>query len=98
MSRWQPRAIAKSVLRNFHVPLSDVLYDALRGEAARVGRPATDVARDAIAGHLHALRRADIDRAVTEYARAQAGSSGDLDVQLEAAGVEHLVGRRERRK
>lgn len=88
---------AKSALRNFHVPLPDALYDALRGEAARVGRPATDLAREAIAGHLHAQRRADVDRAVTEYARAHAGSKHDLDPELEASTVEHLAGRRRRR-
>lgn len=38
-----------------------------------------------------ALDRAAIDRALTEYALKHGGTDVDLDPDLEAAGIEHLL-------
>jgi len=73
--------------RNFHVPLPDDLYRALQTEAARSGRPANAVARDAIAQWLETRRQARLDEAILAYATAVAGSPDDLDPDLEEAGL-----------
>jgi predicted transcriptional regulator len=75
-------------LRNFHVPLPDDLYRALRQESERTSRPATVLAREAIRAWLFHRERAARSQAVTEYAEAVAGSQDDLDVELEMAGIE----------
>ena len=77
-------------LRSFHLPLPADLYEELRAEARRRGRPATTVARQVIADGLRALRRQELAEEIAEYARENAGTSADLDTELEAAGVESL--------
>lgn len=84
-----------SSTRSFHLPLPAVLYEELRAEARRRGRPATVVAREAIAESLRALRRQELAEEIAEYARANAGTSADLDSELEAAGIEHLRAKKE---
>ena len=76
--------------RNFHVPLPDDLYRALQTEAARSKQPANAVAREAIAQWLETRRQARIDDAILAYAAETAGSTEDLDPELEAAGLELL--------
>ena len=77
--------------RNFHLPLPDDLYASLRHEAAAAGRPATDLAREAIQGLIRARRRRALDAAVAAYASESAGSPEDLDMEMEAAAIEHLL-------
>mgnify|MGYP001564139591 CR=1 FL=1 len=86
-----------SAAQHLHVPLDSALYQALMAEARRLGRPATQVAREAIERLLEARRREAIDRELLDYARAVAGTSADLDPIIEAAGVERLLGRRPRK-
>ncbi len=62
-------------MRNFHLPLPDGVYLDLHEEAARSGRPATALARQAIA----------------MFAAENAGSPMDHDAELEAASIEHLL-------
>ena len=38
-----------------------------------------------------ALDRAALDQAIREYAEKHAGTDADLDPDLEAAGIEHLL-------
>ena len=38
-----------------------------------------------------ALDRAALDKAISDYAREHAGTDADLDPDLEAAGIEHLL-------
>lgn len=75
---------------NFHLPLPEALSLELRDVAAAEKRPATEVARDllrsALAERRRALQRVDIKA----WAERNAGSELDLDVGLEAAGVEAL--------
>ena len=76
--------------RNFHLPLPDDLYASLRREAARAGRPATELAREAIKALIRVRRRA-LDAAVVAFASDAAGTPADLDVDMEAAAIEHLL-------
>ena len=78
-------------MKNFHLPLPDETYADLRAEAARAQVPATALAREAIDWWLREqLRKARHDR-IAAYAAEIAGTDLDLDPDLEAAGIEHLV-------
>ena len=78
-------------LKNFHLPLPEDLYDALRREAEREHKPATTLAREALEHWLGERRRADLRREIEGYAAAVAGTEQDLDEGLEAASVEFLL-------
>ncbi len=78
-------------MRNLHVPLPDDVYARLRSEADRSGRPATVLAREAIRTWLRRRRKIARHEAITAYAARWAGSSLDLDPELEAAGLEHWL-------
>ena len=78
-------------MKNFHVPLPDETYNHLRIAAERSKVPATALAREAIDLWLRQqLRKARHD-AISAYAKEMAGTTSDLDPDLEAAGIEHLV-------
>ncbi len=79
-----------TTLRNFHVPLSDEIYHALRAEAERIKQPATLLARMAIEAWLEQRRAAALHDELAAYAARHAGTAYDLDEDLEAAGLEHL--------
>lgn len=81
----------KTNMKNLHVPLPQPLYRRLRAEAKRANRPATALAREAIDLWLAEQYRASVYDAIASYARKVAGTSEDLDPDLEAAGVEHLA-------
>ncbi len=76
--------------RNFHLPLSEGLYDRLRGEAQKRGRPATAIARQALEAWLAQQRRMELHESIAEYARREAGGQADLDAELEESGLESL--------
>jgi len=82
--------------RNLHVPLPEGLYRRLRSEAARVRRPATEIAREAIDRWLADMQRSAIHAGIMAYAESVAGTREDLDPELERASVEHLLGPRSR--
>jgi predicted DNA-binding protein len=77
--------------RNFHVPLSQEVYDGLRSEARKRGRPATAIARHAIEAWLRRTRASELHEEIASYARRQGGSNADFDAPLEAAGIEYLL-------
>jgi hypothetical protein len=84
-----PKHVAdKEALRNFHVPLPEGIYEDLKAEAAAGNRSANALAREAIAYWLDVQRRARVHQEVLEYAMAMAGTEHDLDIALEAAGLE----------
>jgi predicted DNA-binding protein len=87
----------RHAIKNFHLPLPEELYEALRDEAARLGRPATAVARDAIEAWLGERRRAVVKEAIARYAVRQAGTEADLDPLLEKASLEALRARKPQR-
>jgi len=76
---------------NFHVPLSDKLNRELRAEAKRAGRPATELAREAIEHLVEDRKREALHREIATYAQAVAGTPQDLDSELEAAATSHLL-------
>ena len=73
---------------NFHVPLPDNLYQALRQESERSKRPATVLAREAIQAWLEEREKKLRQEAIKAYAIQVAGSKDDLDEDLEAAALE----------
>jgi predicted transcriptional regulator len=87
-----------ATLRNFHLPLPDDVYQALRDEAAAVKQPATVIARQAIESWLRERKRAAVREAIAAYAAEHAGTSADLDTELEAAGLQMLRRAKRRRK
>ena len=89
--------MALKAQRNLHVPLSEALHDRLRAAATRSGRPATTLAREAIEAWIEEREREAIDEAITAYASEMARTSADLDEDLERAGIEHLLGGRQKR-
>ena len=82
-------------IRSFHLPLPSRLYEELQAEARRRGRPATAVARQVIEDGLRAMRRHELAEEIADYARENAGTSDDLDAELESAGIESLRSREE---
>ena len=78
-------------MKNFHLPLPDNTYEQLKAAAVRAKAPATTLAREAIDFWLRQeLRKARHD-AIAAYAEEFAGTGLDLDADLEATGVEHLI-------
>ena len=84
-------------MKNFHLPLSEEVYAALREQAAALSRPATVIAREAIEAWLRERRRASVREAIAEYAAKHAGTMTDLDPALEAAAL-HLLRKRRRKR
>jgi hypothetical protein len=84
--------------KNFHVPLDEDVYLRLKVEAERSGTPATELAREAIEATLAERRRAELDESIASYAVEVAGTSDDLDRELERAALLHLVKPRRRRR
>ena len=77
--------------RNFHVPLTDETYRALRSEADRRRQAATTLAREAVEEWLARRRAETLHADIAAYAARHAGTSADLDTALEAAGIELLI-------
>jgi len=78
-------------MKNFHVPLPADLYNQLQQEAEQAHRPATQLARQAIADWIQQRQAAALHQAMAEYASRWAGTDADLDVDLEQAGVDMLL-------
>jgi predicted DNA-binding protein len=89
--------MAGKAAHNLHVPLPAEVHDRLRAEATRSGRPATALAREAIEAWIAERERHAVHEAIVEYANEMAGSSADLDDDLERAGIDHLVRKRRKR-
>ena len=79
-----------TMVKNLHVPLPNDLKDELRTEAERSGRPATEIARDAIRLFLRQCRRQALREEIAAYARSVAGTAADLDPALEDSALEVL--------
>ena len=78
-------------MHNFHLPLPEEVYRDLREEAARAGRPATALAREAIELWLRHRRKVTRHEAIAAFAAENAGSPVDLYTELESASLEHLI-------
>jgi hypothetical protein len=77
-----------SATKNFHLPLPEELYDELRLCAREVDQPATRFAQELMRAGLEDWRRARRRKAIAAYAQQAAGSSEDLDPELERAGIQ----------
>ena len=91
------KTATKGAIRNFHLPLPQRVYEALREEAASLRQPATVVAREAIEAWLRERKRAGVREAIATYALKHAGTAADLDPSLESAALELLRGKKPRR-
>ena len=78
-------------MKNFHLPLPDRTYAELRDAAKRSGRPATVVARDAIALWLRTRKKVERHNSIVACAAEIAGTEADFYPRLEAAAIEHLM-------
>jgi predicted transcriptional regulator len=85
-------------MKNFHVPLPDDVYERLRAAAERSKTPAMKLAREAINLCIRQQLRKARHEAIAAYAAGAAGTTLDLDVDLEKAGIEHLVAPRKESK
>ncbi|HBY61571.1 MAG TPA: hypothetical protein DEH78_17250 [Solibacterales bacterium] len=63
----------------------------MRSAAERSKVPATAIAREAIDLWLRQRLRRSRHEAIAAYAAKAAGTTLDLDANLEAAGIEHLM-------
>jgi len=79
--------------RNFHVPLPDALYQFLSLEAERRRQPTTTLVREVLEEWVQRLRAQALHSEIANYAARHAGTSMDINAELEAAGVELLVER-----
>jgi len=83
-------------MKNFHLPLPKETYAHLRAQAERMQVPATALAREAVDWWLREQARKARQDQISAYATEMAGTNLDLDTDLEAAAVEHLVSARKR--
>jgi hypothetical protein len=88
VAQWQR---GTKTMKNFHLPLPEQTYALLRAEAERMQVPATALAREAVDLWLRQQRRTARQDAIASYAAEMAGTSIDLDADLESAGIEHIV-------
>ena len=77
--------------RNLHIPLPESHHKALRAEVARSGQPATELAREALRVLIEERQRKALHDEISAYAAATAGTRNDLDPDLEAAALKHLL-------
>ena len=82
--------MAAPARRNFHVPLPEKTYDALRREADALGIPATMVVREAVECWLEERKSKRLREEIAAYANEVAGTSADLDTELSAAAESEL--------
>jgi hypothetical protein len=78
-------------MKNFHLPLPEETYIALRAEAKRTGVPATTLAREAVDWWLRQQARKARHDAIAAYATEMAGTRFDLETDLESAAIEHML-------
>ena len=73
---------------SLHLPLSPEIHQMLREEAEISGRPATALAREALQSWLTQQRKQRLHDELAAWATEHAGTSLDLDGELEQAGLE----------
>lgn len=78
-------------MSNFHVPLPEPLHEDLRRASSALGRPATEIVREALVRWLEEHRRNLRRDEVRAWALQNAGTAYDLDPGLEAEAAEHLL-------
>lgn len=79
-------------MKNIHIPLPDHVHAALMTHAKATGESATALARAAIEGRVRELEREQRRARIAEFADQYAGTAWDLAPELEAAGLEVILG------
>jgi len=74
-------------MKTLRLPLPDKVHDQIRRVAEHEGRPEDEIVRHAIDHWLDTTKRSRRHREILAYARKVAGSTDDLDVELESAGL-----------
>jgi len=72
------------------LPLDSDVWGVLQDEAARSGQPTALLASHVLAQWAHERHRQRVAEEIAEFAAAHAGSSLDLDHELEAAALETI--------
>ena len=80
-----------ATMRNFHVPLSEELYNRIHEQAKQRKCSATELARNAIQSWLKEKEKENLHAAIAQYARQNAGSKLDLAEDVETAATEFLL-------
>jgi len=80
-----------SATKTLRLLLPEALYAELRSAARETRRPTTRFAQQLVRTNLDQWRRASRRQEIAAYARQVAGSSEDLDRDLERAGIKSLV-------
>ena len=82
---------AINLSHNFHLPLSEPVYQRLKSAAKQQHKPATQLAKLALEQWLDEQERLVLHEEIAVYAATMAGSGDDLDASLENAALEHLA-------
>lgn len=82
--------MASKVTRDVQVAIPESTYAKLRAHAAKTGRGAAGLAREAIEHWLDERDRLAVHESIAEYAREMAGTPSDLDESLADAAAETL--------
>jgi predicted DNA-binding protein len=80
-----------TALKNCHIPLPNNLYSRLKKEAKQSKQPVTKLVRYAVESWLEQQQSLMIEEELTKYVNSCAGSKHDLDPDLEAASIDHLI-------
>ena len=80
----------KSAKKNFHVPLSDKTYYQLKAVSKDLKRPSTQIVRELIDYWLREREKNLLHESIVTYASQEAGGPADLDLELEASGIDSL--------
>lgn len=83
-------AMATAAVKKLNLPLSAEMHEALFAEARRTGQPATRLVRSALEAWLLERQRARRQEEIRRFAQQAAGSTLDLDRELERAAAEEL--------
>ena len=79
-----------SSVMNMELPLDGEVWVLLQDEAARSGQPTISLVSHVLAQWAHERQRQRVAEEIAEFAAAHAGSSLDLDHDLETAALETL--------
>jgi predicted DNA-binding protein len=76
--------------KNFHIPLPGPTYDELKDISSKIKKPATQIVRELIEYWLKERKKSQLHKEIMEFAQANAGTTLDLDKDLETIGLKHL--------
>jgi hypothetical protein len=84
------RGVPMSSLMKMELPVDGDVWQLLQDEAARSGQPTVSLVSQVLAQWAHERQRQRVADEIAEFAAAHAGSSLDLDHDLETAALEAL--------